>query len=243
MQRRALVLDRCLDQRHELLLVAGERARHEGRAELQRHRHQIDRVVGVDDAALALGAAVGGGGELALGQAVHAVVLDDIDHVDAAAHGVGELAEADRGGVAVARDAEIDQVAVGEVRAGEHRRHAPVHGIEAVRGVEEIVRRLRRAADAGDLRHPVRLDRELEAGLDDGGGDRVVSAAGAQRRDLALVVAMRVAERVLRQRGVVEFGLGDVGHETTLRSGVTFSASRSSAISRAMKRAVIGVPS
>src|SRR5437763_14141973 len=87
-----------------------------------------------------------------------------------------------------------------------------MHGVEAVRGVEEIVRRLRRAADAGNLRRPVRLDRELEAGLDDGGGDRVVAAAGAQGRDLALVVAVRVAERVLRQRRVVELGLGDVGH-------------------------------
>src|SRR5215467_12255242 len=118
-----------------------------------------------------------------------------------------------------------------------------MHGVEAVRGIEEVIRRLRRAADAGDLRHAMRLDRELEAGLDDGGGDRVVAAAGAQGRNLALVVAMRVAECVLRQRRVVELGLGDVGHETTLRSGVTFSASRSSAISRAMKRAVIGVPS
>ena len=204
---------------------------------------EVDGVVVVGDAALRLRAAVGGGRELALGEAVHAVVLDDVDHVDAAPHRVRELAEADRGAVAVARDAEIDQVAVGEVGAGEHRRHAAVHRVEAVRGVEEIVGRLRRAADAGDLRHPVRLDRELEAGLDDRGGDRVVAAAGAQRRDLALVVAVGVAERVLRQRRVVEFRLGDVGHDTTLRSGVTLSASSRSPIALAMKRAVIGVPS
>ena len=164
-------------------------------------RHEVDGVVVVGDAALRFRAAVGGGRELALGQAVHAVVLDDIGHVDAAAHGMRELADADRGGIAVARDAEIDQVAVGEVGAGQHRRHAPVHGVEAVRGVEEIVGGLGRAADAGNLRHPVRLDRELEAGLDDRGGDGVVAAAGAQRRDLALVVAVGVAERVLRQAG------------------------------------------
>ena len=71
----------------------------------------------------------------------------------------------------------------------------------------------------------------------------VVAAAGAQRGDRALVVAMGVAERVLRQRRMMEFRLGDVGHETTLRSGVTFRASRCSPIARAMKRAVIGVPS
>ncbi len=212
MKRRALVLDRALDQRHELGLVAGEGARHVGRAELQRHRHEVDGVVVVGQAALRLRAAVGGGRELALGEAVHAVVLDDVGHVDAAPHRVRELAEPDRRAVAVARHAEIDQVAVGEVGAGEHRRHASVHRVEAVRGVEEVIGGLRRAADAGDFRHPVRLDRELEAGLDDRSGDRVVTAAGAQRRDLALVVAVGIAERVLRQRRMVEFRLGDVGH-------------------------------
>ena len=102
--------------------------------------------------------------------------------------------------IAVAGDAEIDQVAVGEVGAGQHRRHAAVHRVEAVRVAEEIVRRLRRAADAGNLGDAVRLDRKLEAGLDDRGGDRVMAAAGAQRRDLALVVAVGEAELVLRQR-------------------------------------------
>ena len=51
----------------------------------------------------------------------------------------------------------------------------------------------------------------------------VVAAAGAQRRDRALVVAVGVAELVLRQAGMVEFRLGEVGHDTTFRSGVTLS--------------------
>ena len=73
----------------------------------------------------------------------------------------------------------------------------------------------------------------------------VVAAAGAQRRDRALVVAVGVAELVLRQLGMMEFRLDDVGHDTnlSLRSGVTLSASRWSPIAPAMKRAVIGVPS
>src|SRR5262249_45486374 len=136
-----------------------------------------------------------------------------------------------------------------------------------MRTAEEIGRRLRRAADAGELGHPVRLDIELETGLDDRARDRIVAAAGAQRRYRTFVVAMGIAERVLGQRRVMEFGLGDVGHglrvlssslrgggrdracgaaaghDTTLRRGVTLSASRWSPIARAMKRAVIGVPS
>jgi len=50
--------------------------------------------VGVDDSALALRALVRGRRELALGQAVDAVIRDDIDMLDAAPHRVGELGEA-----------------------------------------------------------------------------------------------------------------------------------------------------
>ena len=71
-----------------------------------------------------------------------------------------------------------------------------------------------------------------------------VAAAGAQRRDRALVVAVGVAERVLRQVGVVEFRLGEIGHDDTFRSGVTFSSSTWSPIgagdeTRGDRRAVV----
>src|SRR5271170_5849883 len=101
-----------------------------------------------------------------------------------------ELADADRRGVAIAGDAEIDEIAVGEVGAGEHRRHAAMDRIEAVRIAEEIIRRLRRAADAGYLGDPVRLDGQLETGFDDRRRDRIVPAARAQGRDLSLVIAV-----------------------------------------------------
>src|SRR5262249_20387267 len=115
-----------------------------------------------------------------------------------------ELTEADRGRVAVARHAEIDQVAVSEVGAGQYRRHAPVHRVEAMGVAEEIIGRLGRAADARNLGNPVRLDRQLVAGLDDRGRDRIMSATRAERRDLALIVAMGEAERILLQGRVVE---------------------------------------
>src|SRR5205823_14270339 len=109
-----LVADRGLDQRNELGLVAGEASRHEAGAKLQRDADQVDGVVAISDAALGLRATVGGGRELTLGQAVDAVVLDDIGHVDAAPDRMGELAETNRGAVTVAGHAEIDQIAVGE---------------------------------------------------------------------------------------------------------------------------------
>src|SRR5581483_5098895 len=97
------------------------------------------------------------------------------------------------------------------------------HRVEAVRLAEEVGRRLGRAADARQLGDAVRLQIELEAGLHDRGADRIVAAAGAQRRDRSLVVAPGVAERVGRQLRVVELGLGDEGHGTALRSGTTLS--------------------
>ena len=84
---------------------------------------------------------------------------------------------------------------------------------------------------------------ELEERLDDRARDRVVSAARAQRRHRAFVVAVRVTELVLGQVGVVQSGLGEVSHGATFRSGVTLNMVSFSPISRRMNRAVIGVPS
>ena len=51
----------------------------------------------------------------------------------------------------------------------------------------------------------------------------VVTAAGAQRRNLALVIAMGVAEAIFGQARMVEFRFRDIGHDFTLRSGVSLS--------------------
>src|SRR5437868_12659518 len=85
-------------------------------------------------------------------------------------------------------------------------------GVEAVAVAQKVVRGLRAAADAGELGDAVRLDVELPEGLDQRGGDRVVAAAGAERADLAFVVAAGEAELVLRQCRVVELRLRDVRH-------------------------------
>ncbi len=179
---------------------------------MQGEADHVDRGVVVDLALLAPGPLVGGGRELALGQTVDPVVLDDIDHVHSTADGVGELAKADGSGVPVARDAQIDQVAIGQVGAGQHRGHAPVHGVEAVRVAQEIGRRLGRAADARQLGDAVGREIELETGLDDRAGDRVMTATCAQRRDRALVVAVGEAQPVLGQVRVVQLRFDDEGH-------------------------------
>jgi geranylgeranyl pyrophosphate synthase len=95
--------------------------------------------------------------------------------------------------------------------------------LEAMRIAEEIVGRFRGAADARNLGDAMRLDRKLETGLDDRGGNRIVAAAGAQRGNLALVIAVGEAETVLRKAGMLEFRLGDIGHDFTFRSGVSLS--------------------
>jgi hypothetical protein len=94
-------------------------------AEHERELDEIDRLVAVHRAALRLRALVGGRRELAFGEAVDAVVLDDVHHVDAAPHDVRELAQSDRRRIAVAGDAQVDEITVGERGAGDHRRHPP----------------------------------------------------------------------------------------------------------------------
>ena len=79
--------------------------------------------------------------------------------------------------------------------------HAAVDAVEAPGAVQEVGRRLRRAADARELRDSVRRNAHLVEGVDDLLRDDVVAAAEAERRLLALVVGLREAEAVrLRSR-------------------------------------------
>ena len=162
----------------------------------------VDRRQVVDHAVLERRPDVGGRRELPLGQAVAAVVLDDVDHRDVAAHHVHELADADRAGVAVAADADRDHLPVGEQGAGADRRHPAVHGVEAVRVAEEVGRALARAADARQLDHVPRMDAHLEERVDDALGDGVVAAAGAQRRLAAAIRLHLEPDAVLLLAGV-----------------------------------------
>ena len=237
----------ALDQWHQLLLVTREAAGHVGGAKLQGQTDQVHRAVVVDDALLAFGAAVGSGGELSLGKPVDAVVLHNVGHAHTASHCIGKLPQADRRRIAIARDPQVQQVAVGQVCAGQNRRHAPVHGVESVRGAQEVVRRLGTAPDTRQFGHPVRFDVEFPAGLDDGCGNRVMAAAGAQGGDSPLVVAPGVTDLVQCEGGMVQPGLGDVGHANSLSGAMVASsagAGRASLrMAPAIKRAVIGVPS
>ena len=208
----AAIADGRLDQRNELALVTRKRAGDEAGAELDRHLAKIDRIERVWLALLRRRSLVVGRRELALGQPIAAVVHHDIDHVELPPDNVPELTEPDRGGIAIARHADVDEVPVCEVRPRRHRRHAPVHAVEAVAAPQEVGRSLGGAADAGNLRHAVRGQVQLEARLDDGGRDRVVPAPRAQRRHRALVVAMGQAERVLLERRMIGGGLLDVAH-------------------------------
>ena len=122
---------------------------------------------------------VGRRGKLALSQPVAAVVLDDVREVDVAPNHMTVLPEPDAGGIAVAADAQHEQLAVGDLRAGGGRRHAAVQAVESVRLLDEIGRRFRRAADAAHLGELVRLGAVFVERLDQMVGDRVVAAPGA----------------------------------------------------------------
>ena len=217
-QPESLVPDAGLDHRHQLVLVSGEAPRDERTPLSHGHLHRVDGLLLVDLALLGLGAHVRGGGKLPLGQAVDTIVLDDVEHVEIAAQRMRELAQPDGQGVAVAGDADQVEPAVGGAGAGGDGGHPAVDGVEAVGGVEKIRRRLRRAADAAQLGHLVRRNVQLEEGLDDGRGHRVVAAAGAQRGHAAFVVADGQPQCVAGQPLVDDLRFGDECHAASPRA-------------------------
>ena len=183
-----------LQQRLHLFGVAAEAARDKGGAGDHRFQRQVDGRHVVGAVILEELAFIGGGGELPLGQPIDAVVLDDVDEGHIAADDVLELPHADRAGVAVAADRDAGQVGIGQQRAGDDRRHAPVQGVEAVRAAQEIGGRLAGAADAADFDDLVLLQAQLISHADDLVGDGIVPAAGAERAGAAFVFVARQAE-------------------------------------------------
>ena len=75
---------------------------------------------------------VSGGGKLTFGQAIDAVVLDDIGEGHIAADDMLELTHADRAAVPVSTDGNTLEIRIRQQRAGHHRGHAAVQSVEAV---------------------------------------------------------------------------------------------------------------
>ncbi len=196
----AVVRDRAFENVDHLLRIAGKTARDESATELHGQTAEIHRRHFVHDAGLQLRAFVRGCRELPFRQAVHAVVLDDVDDRHIAPDHVHELAEADRCGVAVAGNADRLQRVIGEHRAGRDGGHAAMDGVETVRALEKVRRRLRGTADAGELGDFLRFHAHLEERADDLIRDRVVSAGRAERRLAALIVRRLESEAIFFDR-------------------------------------------
>ena len=87
--------DGRLDERHQLRFVARETPPNEGRTHLDTDADQVNRGIGIDVALFTHRVGVHGCGVLALGEAIAAVVLDDVSHIQIAAHHMRKLTHAD----------------------------------------------------------------------------------------------------------------------------------------------------
>ena len=198
---RAAVRHRRFQHGQQLAFVAGKRASHKRRARLNRQRAGIERRQVIDDPGFQLRTDIGGGGKLSFGEAIHAVVFDDVDHRQIAPHEVDELTHADGGGIAIAAYAQGKKSPIRQHRAGGDRRHAPVHAVEAVSAAQKIGRRFRRASDAAHLDDSLGLDAHLKHGVNDPLGNNVVAATGAQGGLAAFVFHNAQAKAISFLRG------------------------------------------
>ena len=130
--------DGRLDERHQLRFVARETPPNEGRTHLDTDADQVNRGIGIDVALFTYRVGVHGCRVLALCESIAAVVLDDVSHIQITAHDMCKLAHTDRGRIAIARHADIDQFTIGKVGAGRDGGHAPMHAVETVRAAEKV---------------------------------------------------------------------------------------------------------
>ena len=185
--REALVHQSRLDQRHELLLVAREAARNERASERQRGEARIHRRLQVLLALLRFRADVGRRRELALGEAVDAVVLAARRACSrCGASACAELAEPIESESPSPETPIIvsDRLVRGDPAPVSDRRHAAVDAVEAVRA-----RWRNRPASSTSSRCRTAWPGVMRARgssstatPDDRGRDRVVAAPRAERR-------------------------------------------------------------
>src|SRR5450631_1358979 len=147
-QNGAVVSDRGLQHGMKLPLVAGKGPPYESCSQRNRQFASVNGRQFIHRASLQRRSEIGGGGKLYLGQAVNAVVFDDVNDGQIAPHEVHELSDADGCRIAIAADAEGYQGTVRQHRAGRHRGHASVYRVEAVSARHEVGGSLRRASDA-----------------------------------------------------------------------------------------------
>src|SRR5262249_25575380 len=141
--------------RRELLLVARERTGNESCSQFNSQNTRIDWRQIVDDAAFLLRTKICGGRELPLSEAVDPVIFNDVDQGQIPAHKMNELADTDRGSIAVATDADCLEGAIRQHRSGRNRRHAAVNSVEPMRSAQEVCWSLARAADSRKLHDAV----------------------------------------------------------------------------------------
>src|ERR1019366_9464626 len=98
----AVMGERAFEEGEQLPFVARKRAGGISGTGLDGQRTGINGGQVVDDSGLELGAGIRRGGELPLGEAILAVVLDDVNDGEVATHQMHELADADGGAVAIA---------------------------------------------------------------------------------------------------------------------------------------------
>src|SRR5437773_10776383 len=139
-QRRASMAKSRLQERDQLLRIAGKGTAYEIASEIDGHRTKVDGRQLVHDSALCLGAVIRGGRELAFRKTIHAVVFHEVNHRNVAAEEMDELTHADRSLTTVPTDAARDQCPVRQNHVSPLRRTSGVDAVQAVRLVEEIRR-------------------------------------------------------------------------------------------------------
>ena len=85
-EREAAMSERRFQNGHKLFFIAGKTARHKCRANAESQQNRIDRRHAIGFTAFTLGTDIGGRRELTFSEPIHAVILNQVNHLHVAAN-------------------------------------------------------------------------------------------------------------------------------------------------------------
>src|SRR5690554_4995084 len=158
------MLDARLDQGNKLILVTTKTLCHKRSTQFHGKAGQVNPFKSIDRTRLADRTKVSRCRILSFGQAITAIIHDDIDHIQVSADDMDKLSHSDGGRITITGYPYVNQIFICQIGSRSHTGHTAMHRIESVRAAQKISRCFGRTANAGHFSNSMWRNIKLKAG-------------------------------------------------------------------------------